>query len=82
MVQNNQKTGFYAVFFHFGAIWAPPYGLKKVSKGPQVGGKYGPRSKLKKKPLTKLGEIIRPILLREMVQNNQKTGFYAAFFPF
>jgi hypothetical protein len=54
MVQNNQKTGFYAVFF--GAIWGflgTPDGLKKVDKGPQVGGIYGPMSKLKNKPLTK-----------------------------
>jgi hypothetical protein len=27
-------------------------------------------------------QIIRPIHLGEMVQNNQKTGFYAAFLSF
>jgi hypothetical protein len=46
MVQNNQKTVFYAVFDHFRAIWAPPRRLKKVAKGPQVGKIYNPMCKL------------------------------------
>jgi hypothetical protein len=54
IVQNNQKTGFCAVFFHFGAIWAPPEGAKKELKGLQVIGRYGPMSNQKNKPLTKL----------------------------
>jgi hypothetical protein len=37
MVPNNQKTGFYAVFFNSVAIWAPPSEPKKVDKGPQIG---------------------------------------------
>jgi hypothetical protein len=41
-------------FLHFGAIWAPLNGPKKVPKNPQVGGGYGPMSKLKNKPLAKL----------------------------
>jgi hypothetical protein len=49
MVQNNQKTSFYAVFGYSGAIWA----LKKINKGPQVGGMFGPMSELKNNPLTK-----------------------------
>jgi hypothetical protein len=53
IVRNNQKTGFHAVFL-FVAIWAPPYGPKKVPKGPQVGETFGVMSKLKNKPLTKL----------------------------
>jgi hypothetical protein len=53
MVQNNQKTGFYAVFGHFGAIWAPPNGSKKVDKGLQVGKMYGSMCKNENKPLTK-----------------------------
>jgi hypothetical protein len=55
MVQNNQKTVFYAVFVHFGAIWAP----KKICKGPQLGGMFGPLSELEIKPLTKsLGPLL------------------------
>jgi hypothetical protein len=46
MVQNNKKTDFYAVFSHFRAILAPFKGLKKIHKGPQVGGMYGPMSEL------------------------------------
>jgi hypothetical protein len=42
------------LFFYLGAVWAPPNGPKKVAKGPQVGGRYGPMSKLKNKPQTKL----------------------------
>jgi hypothetical protein len=54
MVRNNQKTGFYAVFFlHYGAIWAPSNGPKLVPKGLQVSGMYGPMSELKNKLLTK-----------------------------
>jgi hypothetical protein len=41
------------LFWGVGGIWAPPNQLKKVHKGPQVGGMYGPMSKPKKKPLTK-----------------------------
>jgi hypothetical protein len=57
MVQNNQKTVFFMLVFHFlfllfGAIWAPPNVLEKVDKGPQVGGMYGPMSKVKNKPHT------------------------------
>jgi hypothetical protein len=70
LVWNNQKTGFYE-FFHFKVIWARPNGPKKVPKGLQVGGMYGPMFKLKNKPLIKL--------LGGMVQNNQKTGFYVFF---
>jgi hypothetical protein len=33
-VQNNQKTGFYAIFGPSGAIWAPPNEPKKVHEGP------------------------------------------------
>jgi hypothetical protein len=40
---------------------------------------YGPITKLKNNPLTKL---YGPILLGEIVQNNQKTVCYASFFPF
>jgi hypothetical protein len=77
MVRNNQKTGFYAVFFlHCMAIWAPPNRPKKVAKGSQVGGRYGPTSKLNNKHLTKL---LGPFFLGDMVRNNQKTGFYAVF---
>jgi hypothetical protein len=54
MVRNNQKTGLYAVFSHFGATWAPPKGPEKVLEDSQVGGTYGPMSKLNDKPLTQL----------------------------
>jgi hypothetical protein len=49
MVKNNQKTGFYAVFGHFGAIWVTPSGPKKVLKELQVGKIYGPMFKYKNK---------------------------------
>jgi hypothetical protein len=45
------------VFYFFGAIWAPPNGPKRNHKGTQrssSGGTYGPMSKFKNKPLTKL----------------------------
>jgi hypothetical protein len=54
LVCNDQKTDFYAVFSHFGVIWATPNGPKKVLIGPQVGRTYGPMLKLKNKPLIKL----------------------------
>jgi hypothetical protein len=38
---------------------------------------YGPMPRLKKK---NPNQVIRPILIREMVQNNQKTGIFAVFF--
>jgi hypothetical protein len=49
MVQNNQKIVFYAVW----GIWEPPNGTKKILKGPQVDGMYGPMSYLENKALTK-----------------------------
>jgi hypothetical protein len=53
--KNNQKIGFMLFFpSHFGTIWAPQNGPKKVPKGPQVSRTYGPTSELKNKPLTKL----------------------------
>jgi hypothetical protein len=54
MVQNIQKTGLMMFFDHFGAIYGPLNGLKKVNKGLQMGGMYDSMSKLKNKPLTKL----------------------------
>jgi hypothetical protein len=41
-------------FFHFGAIWAPPNGPKRVPEGPQVGGAYGLMSVIKNQSPTKL----------------------------
>jgi hypothetical protein len=52
-MQNNQKTVLYAVFCHFGAIWAPSNGPKKVCKGLQMIMICGAMSKNKIKPLTK-----------------------------
>jgi hypothetical protein len=54
MVQNNQKTGFFAVFLNLGLFWAPPNGPQKMLKGLQVDKMYGSMSKLANKPLTKL----------------------------
>jgi hypothetical protein len=48
----------------------------KIYKDPQVGRMYGPFSELKIKPLTK---SLGPFLLGEMIQNNQKTGFFIPF---
>jgi hypothetical protein len=50
MVKNNQKIG----FMLFLAILASPNGPKKILRGLQVGGMYGPMSGLEKRPLTKL----------------------------
>ena len=41
-------------FSHFGAIWAPQNGPKKVLEGQLVGRTYGPMTELKNKPHTKL----------------------------
>jgi hypothetical protein len=48
MVQNSQKTVFFMLFRgpfggHLGAIWA----RKKIKKGSQVEGIFGPMSELK-----------------------------------
>jgi hypothetical protein len=51
--ETSRKQVYMLFFFHFGAIWAPLNGPKKVLKGLLVGGTYGPISKLKNKPLTK-----------------------------
>jgi hypothetical protein len=77
MVQNDQTIGFLCCFFHFVAVRAPPYQPEKVVKGSKVGWMYGPMSKLKKKAPN---QILRPILLGKMVQNNQKLCFLCCFF--
>jgi hypothetical protein len=64
------------LFFLFWNYLGTPNGPQNVLKGPQVGGTYGPMFKLKNKPPN---QIIRPILLGEMVRDDQKTGFYAVF---
>jgi hypothetical protein len=51
IVQNNQKTGFYAVFYLFGGHLSTLNGLKKVLKGLQVARTYGSISKLKNNPI-------------------------------
>jgi hypothetical protein len=48
-----RKQFFYAVFYHFEAIWVPPNGPKKVFKGPQVGYMYSSMYELENRPLTK-----------------------------
>jgi hypothetical protein len=55
------ENSFYkAVLGHFQAICTPSNGPKRIQTGPQLGGTYGPMSKLKKKPLTKsLGPFFR-----------------------
>jgi|TARA_B110001454_G_scaffold175630_1_gene167435 hypothetical protein len=54
IVQNNKRTGFYAVFYFilgpFGHLKCP----KKVLKGLHVARTYGPISKLENNPLNKL----------------------------
>jgi len=50
MVENNQK---FFVLMLFLAIWALSNGPKKVLRGLQVGGMYGPISELENRPLTK-----------------------------
>jgi hypothetical protein len=51
--KTTRKKFFYADFCHFGFIWAPQNGPKKIYKGLQVGGMYGPLYKLKDRPLNK-----------------------------
>jgi hypothetical protein len=60
----------------FLAIWAPPNGPKMVHGGPQVGRIYEPMSGLEKRPPN---QIVRPIFLGEMVQNNQKIVYFMLF---
>jgi hypothetical protein len=50
---------------------------QKIDKGLQVSGMYDPMSKLKIKAPN---QNIRPIILGEMVQNNQKTVYFLVFF--
>jgi hypothetical protein len=50
-------------------IGAPPNGLKKAHKDPQVGEIYGPKYKLR-------NQIIWPIFPGEMTQNNQMIAFF------
>jgi hypothetical protein len=58
--KTTRKQVFYAVFGHFGAIGAFPNGSKKVHKGLQVDGMYGPISKHRNRPLSKsLGSIFQ-----------------------
>ena len=45
-----------------------------------MSGRYGPMSKLENMPLSKLLGPFRIRGLEEMVQNNQKIGFYSFFF--
>jgi hypothetical protein len=47
-----------------------------------MSGRYGPMSKLENMPLSKLLGPFRIRGLEEMVQNNQKIGFYSFFFTF
>jgi hypothetical protein len=68
--KTSAKQVFYPVFYHFGAIWAPPNGPKKERKGPQVGGMYDPMSKHKNKPL----------FLREKWSKTTRKQFYYAVF--
>jgi hypothetical protein len=81
IVWNNQKTAFYAGFFslHLGVIWSPPNGPNKVSKGPQVGGRCGPMSKLENKPLTKL---LASFFQEKLSKTTRKQLFMLGFFNF
>jgi hypothetical protein len=79
MVQNNQKTVFYAAFVFWGAIWAPQNQPKKVPKGFQLGEMYGLMSKLKNKPLTKAAGAF---LYEKWSKSTRKLFIYAvSFFP-
>jgi hypothetical protein len=90
--ETTRKQVFMLFFLHFGAIWAPPYEPKKVLKGPQVGRTYGPMSKLKNKPLTKLSADpnilttfrVAQILKQELPQQYPPTVllFFLCLLPF
>jgi hypothetical protein len=71
LVVSDPKTGFYA----FLPFWCHLGNPKEVSKGPKVGGKYGPILKLKDKTL-----IMRPILSREIIQKQPENRFYVSCF--
>jgi hypothetical protein len=51
--KTTRKQFFYAVFGHFGAIWASPSGSKKVHKALQVDWMYSPMSKHRNRPPSK-----------------------------
>jgi hypothetical protein len=65
MVQNNQKIGFYAVLGHLGTSKWTHKGTQMPARGRDV----RPNIYASKKAAN---QINRPILVREMVQNNQK----------
>ena len=77
MVETTTKQVLMLFFFHFGAIWAPPNGPKKVLKDLQVEGTYGPMSKLKNKPLTKL---FGPFFKEKWSETIRKQVFMLFFF--
>jgi hypothetical protein len=56
-------------FCYVGAIWAPPSGAKKILKGLQVGGMYGPMSA---KLLTK---SLHPFLRKNEPKQLEKIDF-------
>jgi hypothetical protein len=64
---------------YFWAIWALPFGPKKVPKGPQVGELYGPMSKLNNKPLIKLSG---PFLKEKLSETTRKQVFMLFFLSF
>jgi hypothetical protein len=57
-------------------IWAPPNGPKKVHKGLQVGGMYVSMCKLENEPPN---QIIKPIFVGKIGQNNQKISSLCCF---
>jgi hypothetical protein len=74
-VQNNQKTGLFAVFSTLGPFAHPRMDPKRYAKVRKWAGCMAQCQSLKIGP----NQIIRSILLEEMVKNNQKIVFYAVF---
>jgi hypothetical protein len=66
----------FSVFLLFWGIWACPNGPKKVLKGPQVGGMYGPMS-------IGMAFFTIQVLLKSSeipeFRNNQQSGFTEKF---
>jgi hypothetical protein len=73
MVQSNLKTVFLPYWDHLGTLKWTQKGKQRPTSGRDV---WSVCLSLEMSP----NQIIKPILLKEIVQNNQKTGFFKAVF--
>jgi hypothetical protein len=76
LLEKLSKTTRKQVFMLFFSFWGHLGTPKKVPKCPKLGGRYGPMSKLKNNPLTKLlGSFFR-----EKLSKTTKKQFLCCFF--